>query len=164
MPLPIPTAKETDNEFISRCASKIADEFPQMDQRLAVCYSQLKKEKMAKEPEKDIFILQPKKKEKRGEYLSRCASNSKMKEAHPYMKERMGFCLNSFNEYYRYWSKFEDDNIPEDSALGKCIAEYRASGLNYKEAYARCATKSVSPNVPIILKEDDDLLIEPVDY
>jgi hypothetical protein len=163
MPLPIKNDKETDNEFISRCASLISDEFPNMEQRLAVCYSQLKKEKMSKEEQKDIFILQPKKKEKRGEYLSRCASNSKMKEVYPFAKERMGFCLNSFNEYFRWWGRFEDDEISDESVLGKCIAEHRASGLSYKEAYARCATKSVSPNTPIILKEDDDdLIVEPV--
>jgi len=43
MPLPIKTDKETDNDFISRCAVKVADEFPNMEQRLAVCYSQLEK-------------------------------------------------------------------------------------------------------------------------
>lgn len=164
MPLPIKQKEETDSEFISRCAVKIADEFPEMTQRLAVCYSQLEKFKMSKDEKEDKFVLQPKKKENRGNYLKRCSANSKMKEEHPLMKQRLGYCLNAYNEYYRWWSKFEDSEIPEDSALGECIAAGRATGLSYKEAYARCATKQVSPNTPIILSEDDDLLIEPVDY
>jgi hypothetical protein len=164
MPLPIKTDKETDNDFISRCAVKVADEFPNMEQRLAVCYSQLEKTKMSKEKKEDKFVLQPRRKEARGVYLKRCSANSKMKEMYPMMKKRMGYCLNAYSEYYRWWGKFEDTDIPVDSALGLCIAQNRASGLSYKEAYARCATKSVSPNTPIILSEDDDLLIEPVEF
>lgn len=163
MPLPIKTDKETDNDFISRCAVKISDEFPNMEQRLAVCYSQLEKFRMSKEDEQDKFVLQPRRKENRGTYLKRCSANMKMKESIPFMKERMGYCLNSYNEYYRWWGMFDDGEPSDDSVLGLCIAQNRASGMSYKEAYARCATKSVSPNAPIILSEEDDLLIEPVE-
>ena len=39
MPLPDPSG-ESQSEFISRCMSELADEFPDQDQRLAVCYTQ----------------------------------------------------------------------------------------------------------------------------
>jgi hypothetical protein len=44
--------------------------------------------------------------------------------------------------------------------LGDCITEERAKGLDYKEAYARCASKVVVKPV------DDDannIIIEPVE-
>ena len=111
----------------------------------------------------DIFVLQPKKAENRGKYLSRCSNHTKMKSQYPAMKERLGFCLNSFNEYYRYWSKLEFSDVPEDSVLGLCIATKKAQGFDYKEAYARCASKVVVPDGTISLKEDN-LLIEPVAF
>ena len=45
MPLPTPNDGETDNEFISRCMGTqvMKDDYPDNQQRLAVCYSQLKK-------------------------------------------------------------------------------------------------------------------------
>ena len=163
MPLPTKSDRETDSEFISRCVVKVAEEFPSFEQRLGVCYSQLNKVNMSEEKKEDVFIVQPRRKENRGTYLKRCSANTKMRETHPMMKERMSYCLNAYNEYYRWWSKFEDEEIPKDSVLGECIAANRSTGLSYKEAYARCATKQVSPNAPIILSEDDDLLIEPVE-
>jgi hypothetical protein len=44
MPLPTPTAKESKNEFIARCMSdsKTQSEFPDSQQRLAVCIAQYK--------------------------------------------------------------------------------------------------------------------------
>ncbi len=42
MPLPKPRSGENEQEFISRCMSEIADEFPDEKQRAAVCYSKLK--------------------------------------------------------------------------------------------------------------------------
>jgi len=163
MPLPIKNEQETDNDFISRCAVKVADEFPNMEQRLAVCYSQLEKTKMSKEKKEDKFVLQPRRKEARGVYLKRCSANSKMKESYPMMKERMGYCLNAYSEYYRWWGKFEDTDIPVDSALGRCIARKRATGTDYKQAYRECASRVVVPNTPIVMS-DDDLLIEPVEF
>lgn len=160
MPLPTRNEQETDSEFISRCVSKISDEFPNLEQRLAVCYSQLEKFKMSKEEKEDKFIVQPKRKENRGTYLKRCSSNSKMREVYPMMKERMGYCLNAYSEYYRWWGKFEDGGIPEESALGRCIARKRARGIEYKQAYRECASKVVVPSTPIVLNED--LIIEPV--
>jgi hypothetical protein len=44
MPLPTPTAKESKNDFIARCMSdaKTQSEFPDSQQRLAVCIAQYK--------------------------------------------------------------------------------------------------------------------------
>ena len=160
MPLPIKTEQETDNEFISRCVVKVADEFPNFDQRIAVCYSQLEKTNMSKNKSTDKFIVEPRRKENRGTYLKRCSSNVKMREAYPFMKERMGYCLNAYSEYYRWWGKFEQGGIPEDSALGRCITRKRAQGIEYKQAYKQCASRVVVPNTPIVM--NDNLLIEPV--
>jgi len=41
MPLPKPSG-ESQDEFISRCMSELAGEFPDQEQRLAVCYTQWK--------------------------------------------------------------------------------------------------------------------------
>ena len=45
MPLPKPTSTETPQEFLDRCMadSKTNEEFPDNDQRFAVCNGQLKK-------------------------------------------------------------------------------------------------------------------------
>lgn len=43
MPLPKPKPDEKEKDFIARCMSKLKDEFPDQDQRLAVCFSQWKK-------------------------------------------------------------------------------------------------------------------------
>lgn len=160
MPIPKPDSGEQENEFISRCVRAIIDEYDR-DQALGICYSQYRrKEEMSKK--KDIYIIQPRKSENRGKYLSRCSNNGKMKAQFPNMKERMGFCLNTFNEYYRYWSKLEFSDVPKDSALGMCIAKEKSKGFDYKEAYAHCASKVVVQPGPINLAED--LLVEPVEF
>ena len=45
MPLPVPKKSESKDDFISRCMGNetMKDEYPDNDQRLAVCYSQWKK-------------------------------------------------------------------------------------------------------------------------
>ena len=40
MPLPKPTPGESQKDFIARCMSDAKSEFPDQDQRLAVCYTQ----------------------------------------------------------------------------------------------------------------------------
>ena len=47
MPLPTPHKNETQQAFVSRCAgsSVMNREFPDREQRVAVCYSQFKKGK-----------------------------------------------------------------------------------------------------------------------
>lgn len=159
----MPTAKrkdETDEQFISRCMSEIKSEFPDSAQRFAVCNSYKERgEKMSKD---EVFVLMPRKKETRGAYLTRCSSNAKMKKQYTNLKERLGFCLSSFGEYYKYWAKLDSFAVPEDSALGACIAKKKAQGYDYKESYARCASSVVVQPGPIVLSED--LLVEPVAF
>jgi hypothetical protein len=146
---------ETEKDFISRCMSEIKGEFPDQSQRYAVCksYSDKSTEKMKKQ---DLFVLVPRKAENRGKYLSRCSSHSKIKEQFATLKERLGYCLTSFNEYYKYWAKIEEfAEVPADTALGDCIAREKAKGFDYKEAYAHCASKVVAQPGPIVLAEED---------
>lgn len=153
-----PTSEETEKDFISRCMSKEKTSFPDTGQRYAVCKSFWDKREFADE----MFVLKPRKSENRGMYLTRCSKNTKMKSQYPNLKERMGFCLTSFNEYYKYWAKLEDfAEIPKDSALGECIAAQKAAGRDYRTAYAACTTKVVVTPGPVNLMEDD-LIVEPV--
>jgi hypothetical protein len=161
LPIPTPQPGEEQNEFVSRCIRKIIDEYDQ-SQAAAICYNTYRKKENMSKKEK-IFVLQPRKSENRGKFLSRCSNNSKMKSQFPSMKERLGFCLNSFNEYYRYWNKLDFAEVPEESVLGMCIAQQKSKGFDYKEAYARCASKVVVKSGPVVLSEDN-LLIEPVEF
>jgi hypothetical protein len=113
----------------------------------------------------EVFVLVPKKSENRGKYLQRCASHPKMKEQFSDRKERAVFCLTSFNEYYKWWVKIDKfgEEDTKGTALGDCIANKKSQGLDYKSAYARCASKVVAPSGTIVLSEDEDnLIIEPV--
>lgn len=160
MPIPKPNSGESESEFVSRCISKIIDEYDQ-SQAAAICYNTYRtKESMSKK--EDIYVIQPRKTENRGQYLSRCSNNSRMKKQYPAMKERLGFCLNSFNEYYRYWNRLDFTEVPKDSILGSCIAKMKSKGFDYKESYARCASKVVVPNTTIVM--NDNLLVEPVAF
>lgn len=166
MPIPRPNQDENENEFVSRCISKIIDEYDQ-SQAAAICYNAYRdKEKMSKKEK--LFVLQPKKTENRGMYLTRCSNNGKMRSQFPQLKERLGFCLTSFNEYYKYWNKIEMAEVPENSALGICIAREKAKGFDYKQAYAHCATKvgnkPLGAGGQINMNGDDDLLVEPVEF
>lgn len=38
MPIPSPAPAESQQDFMSRCMSDLKVEFPQTDQRIAVCY------------------------------------------------------------------------------------------------------------------------------
>lgn len=132
---------ETDEQFISRCMSEIKGEYPDQAQRYAVCksYSEKFEREMKQE---ELFVLQPRKTENRGAYLARCSKHPKIKGQFQNLKERMGYCLNSFNEYYSYWSKLEEfADIPQYSALGECIAQEKSKGFDYKTAYRHCASR-----------------------
>lgn len=163
--MPKPKQKgESEKDFISRCMSETKDEYPDNAQRYAVCKSYSDKaEKMSKQEE--VFVLTPRKTENRGIYLTRCSKHSKVKTQFPNLKERMSFCLNCFNEYYKYWSKIEMSEVPEKTALGDCIAREKAKGFDYKTAYRHCASKVVAQPTggtnPVVM-EEDNLLIEPV--
>lgn len=47
MPLPEPNAGETNQEFVDRCMSEANEEFPDREQRFAVCNAQLEKRNQA---------------------------------------------------------------------------------------------------------------------
>lgn len=159
MAIPNRKKDESKKEYIGRCISSISDEYDR-EQAVAICISKSEESFKESTPDEEVFVLKPKKNENRGTYLTRCSNNPKMRASISSMKERMNFCLNSFNSYYKYWNKFE---IPEDSALGECIAHEKAKGADYKTAYATCSTKVVSPNQTIVLSDDENLLIEPVE-
>lgn len=159
---------ETEQDFIGRCMSELKNEYPDSSQRYAICKSYSDKS-MTKMKQEETFVLQPRKTENRGTYLTRCSKHSKIKEQYPNMKERMGFCLNSFNAYYKYWAKLDEfaESDTEGTILGDCIAREKAKGFTYKEAYAHCASKVVvqptggtNPQV----MEEDDLIVEPVAF
>jgi hypothetical protein len=152
---------ESKEQFISRCMSEIKDEFPDEGQRFAVCnsYAEKSETKMKKQ---DLFVLVPRKAENRGQFLKRCSAHPKMREQFGDLKERLVFCLSSFNEYYKYWTKIEEfAGVPTDTNLGKCITKKKSQGLDYKDAYRECASSVVVPNTTIVLS--DDLLVEPVE-
>jgi len=161
--MPAPRRKdETRDAFIQRCMGEVSEEYPDNAQRYAVCVSYADKKTEMKE---DIFVLVPKKAENRGQYLKRCSNHPKMKSQFGEIKERLGYCLTSFNEYYKYWRKIGEDfaEVPPDTNLGACITKKKAQGIDYKNAYAQCASKVVVPNETIVLGEDN-LLIEPVEF
>lgn len=151
MPIPKPNPSENYDVYMSRCISKIVDEYDH-DQATAICNSQWANKEMTKMKE-ESFVLKPNKNENRGKYLSRCSSNSKIKEQFPNMKERLGACLNAFNAYYRYWSKLDEFAVYE-LPTESCMAENRARGFDYKKSYALCMKK----------QEDGELLVEPVEF
>jgi hypothetical protein len=158
-----PTSSETEQEFISRCMSEEKSSFPDVSQRYAVCQSKWDNSMKTKDFETEIFVLKPAKNENRGKYLERCSKNNRMRLQYPNMRERLNSCLHGFNSFYKYWNKLENfAGVPEDSALGECIAREKAKGADYRTAYASCSTKVVSPSGPVVLSEDDNLLIEPV--
>jgi hypothetical protein len=166
--MPIPQRKKDEDKdlFVSRCISSIIDEYGQ-EQAAAICYTQAE-EKMSVSVYNEaveVFVLKPKKSENRGRYLQRCSAHPKMKEEFKDMKERMGQCLNAFNSYYKYWARLEEfgEKDTKGTILGDCIAKKKAQGLDYKESYARCASKVVVSSGPISLNEDN-LLIEPVEF
>lgn len=166
MPIPSREKNEDKDKFVSRCISEIIDEYGQ-EQAAAICYtkSEEKMSKMEDNEVPEVFVLTPRKSENRGKYLQRCAAHPKMKEQYSDRKERAIFCLTSFNEYYKWWVKMEEfgEQDTKGTVLGDCITKKKAQGLDYKEAYARCASKVVVPSGPIVLSEDEDnLIIEPV--
>ena len=118
MSIPKPQENESESEFVGRCIRKIIDEYDQ-SQAAAICYNTYRQsyQKMSKEK---IFVLQPRKSENRGTYLSRCSNHPKVKSQMKNIKERMSFCLNCFNEY----SNFEIHSFTPSSlksTLQKCF-------------------------------------------
>jgi hypothetical protein len=53
MPIPNPTAAETQNDYVGRCMSEISGEYPQ-EQAVAICISTYQKETMSKPKEQRV--------------------------------------------------------------------------------------------------------------
>ena len=53
MPIPNPSASETQNDYVGRCMSEISGEYPQ-EQAVAICISTYQKETMSKPTEQRI--------------------------------------------------------------------------------------------------------------
>lgn len=45
MPIPKPTGTESEDEYVSRCMSEINSEYPDEEQRAAICYNTFREEK-----------------------------------------------------------------------------------------------------------------------
>jgi len=57
MPLPEPSGDESQSEFMGRCMSALASEFPDKQQRLAVCLKQSRGTKKTSRAYDDISLL-----------------------------------------------------------------------------------------------------------
>jgi hypothetical protein len=53
MPIPNPSASETQNDYVGRCMSEISGEYPQ-EQSLAICISTYQKETMSKSKQQRV--------------------------------------------------------------------------------------------------------------
>lgn len=45
MPIPKPAGNESEDEFVSRCMSELNEEYPDQEQRSAICYNAFSDEK-----------------------------------------------------------------------------------------------------------------------
>lgn len=45
MPIPKPTGEENEDQFVSRCMSELNSEYPDSEQRAAICYDAFREEK-----------------------------------------------------------------------------------------------------------------------
>ena len=57
MPLPEPEGGESQGDFMGRCMSAVADEFPDQQQRLAVCFRQFRSKTRNRKAYEDIALL-----------------------------------------------------------------------------------------------------------
>lgn len=48
MPIPKPAGNESEDEFVSRCMSELNSEYPDNEQRSAICYNAYSEEKKSK--------------------------------------------------------------------------------------------------------------------
>jgi len=53
MPIPNPSASETQNDYVGRCMSEISGEYPQ-EQAVAICISTYQKETMSKSKQQRV--------------------------------------------------------------------------------------------------------------
>lgn len=120
MPIPVPTDKENEDAFISRCISEIYNEYGQ-EQSAGICYSQWRdKDKMSSDNEVSEesqqggvvpgsmseefgrlkFEFKPEYKEPMSTFMSRCMSNPMVKEKKKDRGVRAGFCYSQYQNKY----------------------------------------------------------------
>jgi len=54
MPIPVPTPKETQNDYVGRCMTEIASEYDTNEQAVAICISTYQKGTMSKSTEQRV--------------------------------------------------------------------------------------------------------------
>jgi hypothetical protein len=113
--MPIPSAVGQDEqEYISSCIKEVINEYDSEGQAYAVCKSTWDKENMKKEVSEEAqqggvvgtgfartkFEFVPKAKEKMNDFMSRCMSDSLVKERKPSRVNRAGFCYSEYQNRY----------------------------------------------------------------
>lgn len=113
--MPIPSsAGQDEKEYISACIREVINEYDAEGQAYAVCKATWDKENMKKEVSEDAqqggvvgagfartkFEFVPKAKEKMNDFMSRCMSDSLVKERKPSRVNRAGFCYSEYQNRY----------------------------------------------------------------
>jgi hypothetical protein len=103
MPIPVPTAKETQDEFIERCIPEIIGEYSEDGQAYSVCLTSFENATqggVVGSFGRTKFEFEPKHKETMNEFMARCMSDSTVREKKSYRPTRAGFCYSSYQNRY----------------------------------------------------------------
>ena len=106
MPIPNPTSKETQDEFISRCIPEIVDEYDSTGQAYAVCRTTYENATqggvagMSEEFGRKRLEYPPLHKEDMTTFMGRCMSSASVKESKPHRPTRAGFCYSEYQNRY----------------------------------------------------------------
>ena len=109
MPIPNPTPKETQDEFIARCIPEIIDEYDAEGQAYSVCLTSFENATQGgvsnsamsgEEFGRTKFEYSPNHKESMTSFMGRCMSDSIVKEKKPYRPLRAGFCYSEYQNRY----------------------------------------------------------------
>lgn len=107
MPIPTPNSDESPDEFMERCMadSTMVSEYPDDDQRAAVCSTQL--ESIGEDDMSDEKQLMPDEGETQDEFMARCMVDDVMNEEFPDVTERAVACS-------VVWDESEPESEPEE--------------------------------------------------
>jgi hypothetical protein len=106
--MPIPMVKNNEDEatFVSRCIESIIDEYGQ-EKASAICYAQYENDTQGgvvgmseEEFSRRKFEYPPLHKESMSQYMSRCMSDSTVRERKPHRPTRAGFCYCEYQNKY----------------------------------------------------------------
>jgi hypothetical protein len=103
MPIPVPTPKETQDEFIARCIPEIIGEYDAEGQAYSICITSFENATqggVVGSFARTKFEFEPKHKETMNEFMSRCMSDSVVRERKPYRPTRAGFCYSEYQNRY----------------------------------------------------------------